>query len=345
MIISIYKRKHIDILRPYECFVFGSNMQGFHGAGAAAVAMYGKYGNLWRDEIVPGQKTTLQHVPDGTKGHWAVKGVFSGFQEGIEGRSYAIPTVVRPGQKRSISLSNIKKSIAGLYEFANKSKGCLFYVAQGASSGYNGYTPHEMATVWFYEQPPSNVLFSEEFVRMTMPDHDAVHMEPLYKVSDTPLTNFHICMNSITTSFGEARSSEALYQAGKFLHIPELASRILKLTPSASKKEARKNKSLINENFFGTAQVRLMEYVIARKLECNPYVMEFLAKLGNRLIVEGNHWHDNFWGDCTCNQHRSYSGKNTLGFILSWLGQIRYTDGFGGIERSFNQTTLPLLLK
>ena len=33
-------------------------------------------------------------------------------------------------------------------------------------------------------------------------------------------------------------------------------------------------------------------------------------------LIERNHWHDNFWGVCTCQKCQSSRGKNRLGKIL-----------------------------
>ena len=33
-------------------------------------------------------------------------------------------------------------------------------------------------------------------------------------------------------------------------------------------------------------------------------------------LVEGNHWHDNIWGDCSCNKCNGTKGTNYLGKIL-----------------------------
>jgi len=40
-----------------------------------------------------------------------------------------------------------------------------------------------------------------------------------------------------------------------------------------------------------------------------------LATLDAELI-EGNAWHDNFWGDCFCEKCRDIEGLNVLGNIL-----------------------------
>lgn len=52
------------------------------------------------------------------------------------------------------------------------------------------------------------------------------------------------------------------------------------------------------------------------------------ADLGQRLIntfpaelVEGTTWHDNIWGNCTCDKCRNIEGKNYLGKILMSVRQ------------------------
>ena len=52
----------IQVLKPDEVFVFGSNLAGFHGGGAARAA-FNKFGAIWGQGV------------------------------GIQGRSYAIPTM------------------------------------------------------------------------------------------------------------------------------------------------------------------------------------------------------------------------------------------------------------
>lgn len=41
-----------------------------------------------------------------------------------------------------------------------------------------------------------------------------------------------------------------------------------------------------------------------------------LLATGNALLVEGNTWHDNTWGNCTCDRCRDQEGLNWLGEIL-----------------------------
>ena len=62
---------HITELKPNEIFVFGSNLQGYHGGGAARLAM-NQWGAVW------GQGT------------------------GLQGQTYAIPTMHARSEQQSI---------------------------------------------------------------------------------------------------------------------------------------------------------------------------------------------------------------------------------------------------
>lgn len=149
----------ITKLKENQVFVFGSNLEGFHGAGAAGYASFGIFGNRWRD-------FDYANKPYGWRGKWNIKGIQEGYQIGTEGCSYAIPTVARAGAKRSRTLEEISQSIRTFYAFARKWNALTFYVAQENKMGLNGYTPEEMAQVWGCEAIPDNVFFEEGFSKL-----------------------------------------------------------------------------------------------------------------------------------------------------------------------------------
>lgn len=147
----------ITSLLPNQVFVFGSNIQGFHGAGAAGFASFGKHGNVWRDEAYATKS-------NGWKGLWNVKGVGEGFQEGTKGKSYAVPTVLRPNARRSRTKDEIVHSILFMYQFAYKNPQWEFLVSD---SSMNGYSDYEMGQMYIDAGPiPSNVVFSEKYAGM-----------------------------------------------------------------------------------------------------------------------------------------------------------------------------------
>ena len=157
-------QKPILTLEDNQVFVFGSNLQGFHGAGSAGFASFGELymTNPWR-------KYKYDEKPDGWKGRWNVKGVGDGFQEGMFGKSYALPTVTKPGHKRSRSKEEIKISIKKLYDYARWHPEWDFLIAYCGKSlrPLNGYSNQELSflfqTADIQNGIPNNIIFEEEF--------------------------------------------------------------------------------------------------------------------------------------------------------------------------------------
>ena len=143
-------KRHIAALAPQEVFVFGSNAAGFHGAGSAGWAYTGKPGNQYR------ANNPLLKRPNGTKGFWAVLGCAKGYQEGTDGRSFAICTITRPGAKRSTPLESIRQQVQALYSFARAHPDLTFFVTKSGESGkpsLNGYDLEENARCYLSSAP------------------------------------------------------------------------------------------------------------------------------------------------------------------------------------------------
>jgi len=161
----------VTALGPNQVFVFGSNLQGFHGAGSAGFAMRGDSADSWRDDA---RFLKAMPAPAGSAdriGKWAVYGIGEGFQEGTEAKSYAVPTVTRPGARRSISLSRILESRIRLGEFASAHPEWDF-VCCVSGGGRNGYSIAEMRSVcaaWIEEHAPHvNIIMPEEMLSDTV---------------------------------------------------------------------------------------------------------------------------------------------------------------------------------
>ena len=50
-----------------------------------------------------------------------------------------------------------------------------------------------------------------------------------------------------------------------------------------------------------------------------PELRKKLLATNDTWLMEGNTWHDNYWGNCTCDKCKSIVGKNRLGHLLSVL--------------------------
>ena len=151
-----FYEKYITSLEKNEVFQFGSNKSGFSGAGSAGFATFNKAGNVWRAE-------KYDEWPHGKKGCWNVKGISEGFMKGTCGRSYAIPTVTKPGAKKSISIADIKLSIMSFYAFALAEQQLKFFVAQDATPGLNGHSADDMAEAYACMPIPNNIYFYKPF--------------------------------------------------------------------------------------------------------------------------------------------------------------------------------------
>jgi len=63
-------------------------------------------------------------------------------------------------------------------------------------------------------------------------------------------------------------------------------------------------------------KVSIMTELVWLKFEYNLTLRDKLVNTGRICLIEGNYWHDNFWGDCFCKKCTNQEGKNILGFIL-----------------------------
>ena len=120
----------IQELKENQIFVFGSNMNGNHAGGAAKLAVE-KFGAI------------------------------EGQSAGVQGQSYAIPTLDKAMQK--LPIEEISKSIDELYAFADDNADLDFYVTK-IGTGIAGFSVEEIASVFKEKEfTPFNVILPMEF--------------------------------------------------------------------------------------------------------------------------------------------------------------------------------------
>lgn len=125
----------ITKLEPNQIFVFGSNTEGRHGAGAALAAH--KY-----------------------------FGAIYGQAEGLQGQSYGLITVdLNKNSRPSIGPKDIIKKVRVLYRYAKANKDKEYLIAYNAEgNNLNGYTPKQMVKMFdFGNIIPDNIVFEEGF--------------------------------------------------------------------------------------------------------------------------------------------------------------------------------------
>ena len=61
--------------------------------------------------------------------------------------------------------------------------------------------------------------------------------------------------------------------------------------------------------------ISIMREILRTKFQ-DHHMATKLMGTGDILLVEGNNWHDNFWGDCNCEKCQRIVAKNVLGLLL-----------------------------
>lgn len=99
---------------------------------------------------------------------------------------------------------------------------------------------------------------------------------------------------------------ENAYQARKAP--PEVREQFLHIAPDKAKEWGQAYPRLPNS-------LEVMEELLKIKFNI-PSFKERLLNTGNEELVEGNTWHDNFWGSCICVDCANKEKLNHLGKLL-----------------------------
>ena len=116
----------ISELKPDEVFVFGSNLHGHHGGGAAKAAI-NKFGAIWGQGV------------------------------GLQGQSYAIPTMQG-------GVETIKPYVDQFIDFAKEHTELFFYVTR-IGCGIAGFKDSDIAPLFKDSMDVSNICLPESFIK------------------------------------------------------------------------------------------------------------------------------------------------------------------------------------
>lgn len=123
----LYTPENITALGENEIFVFGSNLRGMHGGGAARVAM-NRFGAVWGQGV------------------------------GLQGQSYAIPTMQG-------GVETIRPYVDEFMDFAAAHPELHFYVTR-IGCGIAGFGDGEIAPLFAGARAMDNVILPESFVKI-----------------------------------------------------------------------------------------------------------------------------------------------------------------------------------
>lgn len=127
-----------------------------------------------------------------------------------------------------------------------------------------------------------------------------------------PLSNFspHPVMYDGETYW----TAEAAFQAAKAVNPSDREVLASIKDPADAKRVGRR---VYLRNDWEDVKVGIMRQILLMKFHANPQASRVLKRTGYVDLVEGNYWHDNFWGDCRCQRPSCVGpGKNMLGEIL-----------------------------
>ena len=126
------------------------------------------------------------------------------------------------------------------------------------------------------------------------------------------LSNFYPC--KVVLGVEMYPTLEHAYQAAKTDDLVERAEILAVVIPGKAKRLGRR--VAIRSNW-EDVKVRVMQDLIEQKFGplLNPELVGTLRLTGEALLVEGNYWHDNYWGVCYCERCLGV-GENVLGRLL-----------------------------
>jgi|SRR5665213_1433910 len=108
-------------------------------------------------------------------------------------------------------------------------------------------------------------------------------------------------------------SCEHAYQAAKTLILKDREPFRDGTIPAGQAKHMGRN--LIMRPDWELVKVDIMTDLVERKFK-DEKLLELLIQTKPATLIEGNTWHDQFWGDCHCVSHKDIPGRNQLGKIL-----------------------------
>lgn len=109
-------------------------------------------------------------------------------------------------------------------------------------------------------------------------------------------------------------TAEHAFNAAKSIDPVERAEILAALTPREAKRRGRWAK--LRPGWDAHIRYTAMRMVIETKFETGTTAAAVLLSTGAAVLVEGNVWHDQHWGDCRC------GGQECATPGLNWLGRM-----------------------
>lgn len=131
------------------------------------------------------------------------------------------------------------------------------------------------------------------------------------------LSNFYISpiiYNGLSYS-----TNEHFFQSKKIANFHDSEKVRTVINPGKAKRLGRKFEMIEK---WDDVKIETMLLGLFLKFSQHPDLKQALINTGDAILIEGNRWHDNFWGDCVCPKCSKIEGMNHLGKSLMRLRSI-----------------------
>lgn len=113
------------------------------------------------------------------------------------------------------------------------------------------------------------------------------------------------------------RTAEHAFQAMKAINEHDRQLIADAATPGQAKRLGRKIQ--LREDWEQVKEIYMLDIIRAKFAD--PELGQKLINTAPSYLIEGTTWHDNTWGNCTCERCKNIEGKNYLGKILMSVRQ------------------------
>lgn len=130
------------------------------------------------------------------------------------------------------------------------------------------------------------------------------------------LSNFYACKVEYEGLTYE--NVEEAFQSAKILYLDKedtvnARKKFIGIGPGKAKRMGR---SCHLRGDWDAVKDGIMEELVRYKFTSDEKLKQLLINTGDAFLIEGNTWHDNYWGDCACDKCKDKQGRNKLGVIL-----------------------------
>lgn len=247
-----YNRKYtpnqINYLKENEIFVFGSNLAGSHGGGAARTAV-NKFGAIWGQGV------------------------------GLQGQSYAIPTMHGGTNK-------IRPYVDEFIHFAKEHPEHLFLVTR-IGCGVAAFSASEIAPLFKNAIEVKNIVLPKDFVEVIEADQHYEEPDVVGWNPDSFLDKYHGLMEEVKSGNPTAYYEVKVLRAQEFRNTIEIVNQGYYISPDGNRHDFSRIGEMMNSSEFVSKELPPNSDEPLDTKTLVEVVNEDCLEVTKRLVAEG----------------------------------------------------------